>query len=74
LLVSLHGFEDGRSMAGLGAAQLLERRIAQSRAPLHYPDAYDDRIVSAGFRLLHTEGCMVGEQGNWLHVAQRCLA
>jgi SAM-dependent methyltransferase len=73
-LVSLHSFEDGRSTAGLGAAQLLERCMAQSRAPLHYPDAYADRISSAGFRLLRTEGCMVGEQGSWLHVAQRCAA
>lgn len=72
--VSLHSFEDGRGAAALGAARLLERRLAQSRAPLHYPDAYADRIVSAGFQLLRTEGCMVGEQGNWLHAAHRCAA
>jgi hypothetical protein len=55
----------------LGAARLLERRNLQARALLRYPDAYVDRIGSAAFQLLLTEGCVDGEQGCWLHVAKR---
>ena len=74
LFVSQHSFEDGRSMAGMGAAERLERRILQSRAPLHYPDAYADRISSAGLQLLRTESATQGDFGNWLHLAQRTAA
>jgi len=70
LFVSQHSFEDGAGTAGLGAARLLERRIIQSRAPLHYPGAYADRISSAGLRLLRAEAGIEGE-GSWLHVAER---
>lgn len=77
LFVSQHWFEDGRGVAGQGAARLIERRILQSRAPLHYPDAYADRISSAGLHVLRVEGGVAGineEYATWLHVAERAGA
>ncbi len=72
LFVSQHSFEDGAGAADLGAARLLERRMVQARAPLHYPDAYADRISSAGLRLLRAEAGTEGD-GSWLHMAERCI-
>jgi SAM-dependent methyltransferase len=72
LLVTQHWFEEGQEPQWDNCLRELDQRIHHTRRPLRHPDAFADRVTSAGFCWLKGQNLHGHKNGVQLRLAQRC--
>jgi hypothetical protein len=72
LLVTQHWFEEGQEPQMQNCVRELDQGIRRLRRPLRHPEAFAERVTSAGFRWLLEPNLHGNKDGVQLRLAQRC--